>query len=69
MIYPTYTPLSGAEAGNSTTQLWGLEIDHTGDYVGTPPEPLTGAGRALYPPPTSPPLNPSAYAQEGVTLN
>ena len=56
MIYPAYDP-SYAATGNSSTQLWGLEIDHTGDYVGTPPEPLTGAGRALYLPPTPPPLH------------
>jgi len=46
-IYPAYTPLSGAEATGSTTQLWGLEQDHTGDYIGTPPQPLTGDG-AIY---------------------
>jgi len=28
-IYPAYTPLSGAEATGSTTQLWGLEQVHT----------------------------------------
>jgi hypothetical protein len=43
VIYPTYTPFGGA-AEPGTTQLWGLEIDHTGDYIGTPPEPLTGDG-------------------------
>ena len=43
VIYPKYTPFGGAEAGNSSTQLWGLDEDHTGDYIGTPPEPLTGA--------------------------
>ena len=47
VIYPKYTPFSGA-AEPGTTQLWGLEIDHTGDYVGTPPEPLTGDG-VIYP--------------------
>ena len=30
VIYPAYTPFSGAEAGNSTSQLYGLDIDHTG---------------------------------------
>ena len=49
VIYPTYTPFSGAADPSSTTQLWGLEIDHTGDYVGTPPEPLTGDGESCSP--------------------
>ena len=35
VIYPAYTPFSGAEAGNSTTQLYGLDLDHTGDYIGS----------------------------------
>jgi len=47
VIYPTYTPFGGA-AEPGTSQLWGLEIDHTGDYIGTAPEPLTGDG-VIYP--------------------
>jgi len=49
-IYPAYTPFSGAEASGSTTQLWGLEQDHTGDYISTQPNPnpLTGDG-VIYP--------------------
>jgi hypothetical protein len=101
VIYPKYAAFAEAQTGNSPTQLWGLEIDHTGiscvtrcsawpppaalspgvcelvlvdwcsgavtgvfwgaaiscidgcspvtgDYVGTPPNPLTGDG-TIYP--------------------
>lgn len=34
VIYPAYDP-SYAEAPGSTSQLYGLDIDHTGDYIGS----------------------------------
>ena len=30
VIYPKYAAFAEAQTGNSPTQLWGLEIDHTG---------------------------------------
>ena len=29
VIYPKYAAFAEAQTGNSPTQLWGLEIDHT----------------------------------------
>jgi len=47
VIYPAYDPSYSAVPNDSNTALYELP-DNSADYVGTPPEPLTGDG-VIYP--------------------